>query len=113
MGYSGTILFPGHHTGLKYINLNTEIHRMWSMKRFVIPVITGATGIVTKSLKTYMETRPGKHSTDCGQKKKKKAALRTSHIKKEILQPETWSLSGGVHHWFMRSTRRKDNCDMR
>jgi hypothetical protein len=36
---------------LKYKNLSTEIQRMWYMKRLVIPVINGATGIVTKGLK--------------------------------------------------------------
>jgi hypothetical protein len=33
---------------LKYKNLSIEIHQMWNMKSFVIPVITGATGIVTR-----------------------------------------------------------------
>jgi hypothetical protein len=36
---------------LKYKNLSIEIQRMWNMKCFVIPVIIGATGIVTKGLK--------------------------------------------------------------
>jgi hypothetical protein len=36
---------------LKYKNLSTEIQRIWNMKCFVIPVITGATGIVTRGLK--------------------------------------------------------------
>jgi hypothetical protein len=33
---------------------------MWNIKCFVIPVITGATGIVTKGLKKNVETIPGK-----------------------------------------------------
>jgi len=32
------------------------------MKCFVIPVIIGATGIVTKGLKAYLEKIPAKHS---------------------------------------------------
>jgi hypothetical protein len=38
------------------------------MKCFVIPVIIGATGIVTKGLKKYLDTIPGKHSVDSQQK---------------------------------------------
>jgi hypothetical protein len=41
---------------------------MWNMKRFVIPVTVGATGIVTKGLKKHLETIPGKHSIDAVQK---------------------------------------------
>jgi hypothetical protein len=48
---------------LNYKNLSVDNQRMWNMKCFVIPVTTGATGIVTKGLKTFLETIPGKHST--------------------------------------------------
>jgi hypothetical protein len=53
---------------LKYKNLSIEIRRMWNMKCFVLPVIIGATGIVTRGLKKYLETIPGKHSIDSLQK---------------------------------------------
>jgi hypothetical protein len=38
------------------------------MKCFVIPVIIGATGIVSKSLQKYLETIPGQHSIHSLQK---------------------------------------------
>jgi hypothetical protein len=50
-------------------NLIIEIQRMWNMKCFVIPVIIGATGIVSKTLQKYLETIPGQHSIDSLQKK--------------------------------------------
>jgi hypothetical protein len=40
---------------LKHINLSIEIWEMWNMKCFVIPVITGATRIVTKGLKIWKQ----------------------------------------------------------
>jgi hypothetical protein len=54
---------------LKYENLSIEIQRKWNMKCFVILVITGATGIVTKGLKKYLQTIPGQHLIDSLQKK--------------------------------------------
>jgi hypothetical protein len=74
------------------------------MECFVIPVIIGATGIVTRGPKKYLETIPGKHSIDSLQKT---AVLGTSHIIRKVLQSETRSLSGGVHHWFNRKSTRK------
>jgi hypothetical protein len=46
---------------LNYKNLSTEIQRMLNMTCFVIQVIIGATGIVTKGLEKYLKTIPEKH----------------------------------------------------
>ena len=39
---------------LKYKDLIIEIQRMWNVKTKVIPVITGATGTISKSLTHYL-----------------------------------------------------------
>ena len=62
---------------VKYKSLCTEIKQMWNLKGTIVPVIIGATGIVTRSLRKYLETVPGKHSIDSLQKT---AILGTSHI---------------------------------
>ena len=48
-----------------------------------MPIIIGATGIVTRSLKKNLEAVPGKHSIDSLQKI---AILGTSHIIWKVLQ---------------------------
>ena len=53
---------------LKYHSLCSEIQRMWNLKCTIVPVIIGATGIVTRSLMKNLETIPGKHSIDSLQK---------------------------------------------
>jgi len=70
---------------LKYKSLCIEIQRMWNQKCTIIPVITGATGIVTRSLRKNLEAVPGKHSIDSLQKT---AILGTSHIIRKVLQCE-------------------------
>ena len=57
-----------------------------------------------EKLKKNLEAVPGKHSIDSLQKT---AILGTSHIIRKVLQCEAWSLSGGDHRWFKRSTRKK------
>jgi hypothetical protein len=71
---------------LQYKNLSIEIQTMWNMKCFIIPVIIGATGIVSKSLQKYLETIPVQHSK---LPTKKTAMLGTSHIIRKVLQSET------------------------
>ena len=70
---------------LKYKSLSVEIQRMWNLKCAIIPVIIGATGIVTRSLRKILESVPGKHSIDSLQKT---AILGTSHIIRKVLQCE-------------------------
>jgi hypothetical protein len=50
---------------------------MWNLKCTIIPVITGATEIVTRSLRKNLEAVPGKHSIDSIQKTD---IIGTSHI---------------------------------
>ena len=45
---------------LKYNCLCIEMQQMWNLKCTVIPVIIGATGIVTRSLRKNLEAVPGK-----------------------------------------------------
>ena len=70
---------------LQYKSLCIEIQRMWNMKCTIIPVMTGATGIVTRSLRKNLEAVLGKHSIDS---LPKAAVLGTSHIRRKALQCE-------------------------
>jgi len=70
---------------LKSKSLGTAMQRMWNMKCTIIPAITGATGIVTRSLRKNSEDTPGKYSIDSLQKT---AILGTSHIIWKVLQCE-------------------------
>ena len=45
---------------LKYMDLIIEIQHMWNVKAKVIPVITEATGTISKSLRQYLRNIPGK-----------------------------------------------------
>ena len=70
---------------LKYKSLYIEIQRMWNLKFTIIPVITGATGIVTRSLRKNLEAVPGIHTIDS---LPKSAILGISHIIRKVLQCE-------------------------
>jgi hypothetical protein len=53
---------------IKYKSLCIEIRRMRNMKCMIIPVVIGATGIVTRGLRKNLEATAGKHSMDPLQK---------------------------------------------
>jgi len=46
---------------LKYKDLIIEIQCICSVEEKVIPVITGVTGTISKSLRHYLSNTPGKH----------------------------------------------------
>jgi len=62
---------------------------MWNLKCKIIPVIIGATRIVTKGLWKNLEAIPGKHSIDL--------LLGMSYIIQKVLPSETLGLRGGDH----------------
>jgi hypothetical protein len=67
---------------LKYKDLTIEIQRMWNVKTNVIPVITGATGTISKSLRKYLNNVPGIHEV---KELQKTAILDTAHILRKVL----------------------------
>jgi hypothetical protein len=70
---------------LKYKRLSIVIQRTWNLKCTIIPVIIGATGIVTRSLRKKLEAVPGKYSIYSLQKT---AILGTSNILRKVLHCE-------------------------
>jgi hypothetical protein len=67
---------------LKYEDLTIEIQRMWNVKARVIPVITGATGTISKSFRKYVSNIPGDHDV---RELQKTAILGTAHILRKVL----------------------------
>jgi hypothetical protein len=57
---------------------------MWNVKAKVLPVITGATGTISKPLRQYMCIIPGEHKIK-ELPKKKKAIIDTATIPREVL----------------------------
>jgi hypothetical protein len=55
---------------------------MWNVKPKVIPVIIGATGIISKSFRKYMRNIPGNHEV---QELQKAVMLGTVHILRKVL----------------------------
>ena len=67
---------------LKFKDFITEIQRMWNMKPRVIPVILGATGTISKSLRQYLSNSPGKREI---KELQKTAIFGTAHILQKVL----------------------------
>jgi len=67
---------------LKYKDLTIEIQCMWNVKTKVIPVIIGATGIISKSFRKYVSNIPGKHEV---KELQKTAILGIAHIIRKVL----------------------------
>ena len=64
----------------KYLTI--EIQRIWNVKTKVIPVIIGATGTISKSVRKYVSNIPGNHEV---KELQKTAILGTAHIIREVL----------------------------
>jgi hypothetical protein len=70
-------------TVIKYKDLVIEIQRMWNVKATVIPVITGATGTISKSLRQNLSNIIGRH--EIKELQKKKSILGTTQILQKVL----------------------------
>jgi hypothetical protein len=62
---------------LKCKDLTIEIQRVWNVKTWIIPIITGATGTISKSFRKYVNTIPGNHDV---RELQKTSILGTAHI---------------------------------
>jgi hypothetical protein len=67
---------------LKYKDLIPEIQCMWNVRAKVIPVVIGATGTISKSLKQYLSNIQGKHEI---KEIQKIATLGTAHLPRKVL----------------------------
>ena len=63
-------------------SITIEIHRMWNVKTKVIPVIIGATGTISKSIRKYVSNIPENHEV---KELQKSAILGTAHILRKVL----------------------------
>jgi hypothetical protein len=67
---------------LKYKDLIIEFQPMWNVKAKVIPVITGATGTVSKSLRQHLSYILGEHEI---KELQYAAILGIAHLLREVL----------------------------
>jgi hypothetical protein len=67
---------------IKYKEFTKEMQRMWNVKTRVIPVIIGATGIISKSFRKYVSNKLGNHGV---KELQKTVILGTAHILRKVL----------------------------
>ena len=67
---------------LKYKDLLIEVQRMWNVKAEVKPLVTGATGTITQSLRQYLSNISGKHGV---KELQKTAVLDTAHLLRKVV----------------------------
>lgn len=68
---------------LKYKDLLIEIQRMWDLKAKIIPIIIGATGLISKATCEIIKLVPGDHNL---LQMQKAVVLNTAHIVRKVLE---------------------------
>jgi hypothetical protein len=76
------VIKKGAENIVKYKDLTAEIQRVWNVKTNAIPVITGATGSISKSFTKYLSNIRGKHRIKDLQKT---ATLGTAYKVRKVL----------------------------
>ena len=66
---------------------------MWNVKARVIPVITGATGTISKSFRKYVSDIPGNHDV---KELQKTAILGAAHILRKVLTQKNKRANAGT-----------------
>ena len=67
---------------IKYVDLQIECQRMWDKTAEVVPIIIGATVVVEKNLKKYLNRIPGCHNVYNLQRS---SILGTAYILRKVL----------------------------
>jgi len=67
---------------LKYKDLQIEIQRLWQMKTTIVPVVIGATGLISHTTCEAIKNLPGNHNLNILQKS---VVLGTAHIVRRVL----------------------------